>query len=300
MAMRTRRLVAVLFLVVFPAAALAQERALTCDPERIDRESYRLATEAQALNVTRPRYRWWDAFTIGKHIDDLADLNETTVEFAERAARLDDANLMAHGILARHYVVLGADARYADEAWRRVLDAGGAIVWTATLYDVDARGYFLMAFDRYGLRIYRFGQLAGPTPTNFGIPEFPGPEAVALWRAWGGCLDPAVAPVAVVPWADVREIKAGNWVLWFKLTRPIEVTSDRGKRRTLREIKVCLHGQTGDIEMYPSWDGARFTGWRGIGIGPADYQERVRRTLVKHVDPEGRIALPKHSRGAGW
>ncbi len=298
--MPTRTLVAVLFLTAFPSAALAQAPPLTCDPARIDRESYRLATDAQALNVTRPRYQWWEAFTIGAHIDDLADLNGTTVEFAERAARLDDGNLMAHGILARQYVVLGIDARQADEAWRRVLDAGGAIVWTATLYDVDARGYFLMAFDRLGIRIYRFGQLAGPTPTRFGIPEFPGPEAVALWRAWGGCLDPAVRPVAVVPWDDVREIKAGNWVLWFKLTRPVEVTSDRGKRKTLREIKVCLHGQTGDIEMYPSWDGGRFTGWRGIGIGPADYQERVRRTLVKHVDPEGRIALPKHSRGAGW
>ncbi len=63
---------------------------------------------------------------------------------------------------------------------------------------------------------------------------------------------------------------------------------------------MSLHGQTGDIEMYPSYDGARFTGYRGIGIGPALYQERVRRTLVKFFDPEGRIALPKQGRGAGW
>ncbi len=114
--MRTRHLVAaaVFFLVVCPLAARAQERPLTCDPARLDPESYRLTTEAQALNVARPRYRWWDAFAIGKHIDDLADLNETAVEFAERARRLDDANLLAHGILARQYVVLGEDARVAS------------------------------------------------------------------------------------------------------------------------------------------------------------------------------------------
>jgi len=37
-----------------------------------------------------------------------------------------------------------------------------------------------------------------------------------------------------------------------------------------------------------------------VGIGPLAYQERVRRTLVKFVDPERRIALPKASRSAGW
>lgn len=300
--MRTRRLVAaaVFFLVLWPLAAIAQDRPFTCDAARLDPESYRLTTEAQALNVTRPRYRWWDAFAIGKHIDDLADLNEAAVEFAERARRLDQANLLAHGILARQYVVLGENARHADEAWRLVLDAGGAIVWTATLYDVDGRGYFLMAFQRDAIRIYRFGQFTGPLKTHFGIPDFPGPEASALWRAWGGCLDRAIAPEAVVPWSDVREIKAGNWVLWFKLARPIHVASDRGKRKQLREIKACLHGQTGDVEMYPSFDGSRFTGYRGVGIGPAQYQERVRRTLVKFFDPEGRITLPKQGRGAGW
>jgi hypothetical protein len=38
----------------------------------------------------------------------------------------------------------------------------------------------------------------------------------------------------------------------------------------------------------------------GIAKGPAAYQERVRYTLAKFFDPEGRIKLPKQKRGAGW
>jgi hypothetical protein len=37
-----------------------------------------------------------------------------------------------------------------------------------------------------------------------------------------------------------------------------------------------------------------------MGIGPLDYQQRIRYTLVKFVDPAGRIKLPKASRSAGW
>jgi hypothetical protein len=45
----------------------------------------------------------------------------------------------------------------------------------------------------------------------------------------------------------VREIKAGNWVLWFKLHEPVRIASDRtGKRKTLDEIKLNLHGRTRD------------------------------------------------------
>jgi len=39
---------------------------------------------------------------------------------------------------------------------------------------------------------------------------------------------------------------------------------------------------------------------RSVGIGPLAYQERIRRTLVKFADPDGKIALPKGSRSAGW
>jgi hypothetical protein len=181
---------------------------------------------------------------------------------------------------ARDYVVAGIDARLADEEWRRTLDGGGAVVWTSTLYDVDARSTFLLAFDRVGIRIYRAGQFQD-------VPA--------------GCIDPLVRPEAVVPWDSVREIKAGNWVLWFKLDRRIAVSSDRGKRKTIDEIKVNLHGASGDLEIRYNWDPYRgYTNVRGIATGPSAFQQRVRFMLVRHFDPAGRIALPKQSRGAGW
>lgn len=256
-------------------------------------------TEAQARIVTEPRFRWWDGFILGKHADDLWDLNTSAIAAAEHARALDARNLMAHAILARQYLVVGEDASRADEAWRTTLDGGGAVVWTATLYDVDYKTYFLLAFDRAAIRIYRFGQFVAPISTHLGMPQFPGPDASGLWRAVAGCLDPSVAPEAIVPWSDVREIKAGNWVLWFKLTRPVAVSSDRGKRKALREIKVNLHGATGDLDIYvtPTSDGD--VSVHGIGIGPTAYQDRVRRTIVKFVDPDGRIALPEAKRGAG-
>jgi hypothetical protein len=127
------------------------------------------------------------------------------------------------------------------------------------------------------------------------------PEAVRLWRALGGCLD-GLAAEATVPWSDVHEIKAGNFVLYFKFHTPVTVRSDRGKRSTLREFKVALHGAMGTVEYHVSpgthpWDEPSI---RGIGIGPTAYQDRVRRTLAAAIDPQGRIKLPKASRGAGW
>ena len=59
-----------------------------------------------------------------------------------------------------------------------------------------------------------------------GVPEFPPADNEAFYAALGGCIDRAITPEATVPWSDVREIKAGNWVLWFKLARPITVASE--------------------------------------------------------------------------
>ncbi len=197
---------------------------------------------------------------------------------------------------------IGEDARHAEDEWRTTLDHGGAVVWTATLYDVDTKSYFVVAFDREALRVYRFGELAGSFNTHLGIPQFPGGDRERLWRAWGGCIDRAAQPEATIPWADVREIKAGNWVLYFKLTHKVRITSDRGKKSDLDEIKVNLHGASGSIEVHTTRD--PIDPWkldvRTMGIGPLAYQERVRRTLVGFVDPDKRIVLPKASRSAGW
>ncbi len=271
---------------------------LTCDPKAIERDSYRLTTEAQALNVNADRSSWWDSFRLGKHEATLADLNDTATFLAERALELDPKNLMGHAILARQFLIQDAPEP-AEAAWASVLDAGAAVVWTATLYDVNARTYFVLAFDRKAIRVYRFGQLAGEYAKKFGgIPEFPGPQNVRFWSALAGCLPADVVPEATVPWSDVKEIKAGNWVLWFKLTRKVQIADDGGKKKkTLDEIKVNLHGRTGSIEVY-KLVGEDHPATRGRG--PAGYQDLVRRTMVKFVDPGRRIALPPVSPGAGW
>jgi hypothetical protein len=291
-----KRLLAVAVLAL-PAAAPAAE--LTCEPARIDPDSYQLTTRAQALNLLEPRYSWWDGFNLGKHVDDLGDLNHTATRLAERALELDPANQMAWSILARQYVI-GDEPERAEGAWLRALDGGGAVVWSATLYDVDARTFHFVAFDRRALRVYTMQTLnRGPVERGFyGLPKFPPAANERFYAAMAGCLDASLPPEAVVPWSDVREIKAGNWVLWFKLTRPITVRSDRtGKRKTLDEIKVNLHGRTGELEVYKPV-GSDQLGLRGRG--PAAYNDLVRRTLVKFVDPEKRMKLPKLSPGVGW
>ena len=83
---------------------------------------------------------------------------------------------------------------------------------------------------------------------------------------------------------------------------PSRVKKHRGKKKTLNEIKVNLHGATGAIEVLTSRDPIDPSNLdvRTMGIGPFDYQQRIRYTLVKFVDPAGRIKLPKASRSAGW
>jgi hypothetical protein len=288
---------------VICAASTASAQALTCDPASLDQDSYRLATDAQALNVTRPRTDWWDGFdaSLRTHHEALADLNEAALTIAERALALDPRNQLARSQLARQLVILGEDGERAGREIAALYAAGGQLVWTSTLYDVDAKSFFLTAFGADGIRVYRFGEAAPSFTRRLGVPQFPGPDAHGLWRAWGGCLD-GLRAEAFVPWADVREVAAGNYVLWFRFETPVTVTSDRGKTKRLRELKVALHGAMGtvDYRVAPAddwWEPPTVT---GVGIGPTHYQDRVRRVLVAAIDPERRIALPNAKRGAGW
>jgi len=284
-----------------PGAAPAAS-APSCSASRIDPLSYALTTRVQADIFNEERTDWWDGFLVGRHAAALEDLNFSATSAAERALQIDPHNLLAHGVLARQYVVEGVDAAYADRSWTAAFDNGGAVVWTATLHDVDYKSFFMVAFTRDHLRIYRYGELAGPYGTTMGMPKFVGGDRERFWRAMGGCVDPSARPEVTIPWSDVDEIRAGNWVLWFKLNRKATLTSDRGRTRTDEEIKVNLHGATGDIEVHTTRDtrDPRRVEVRPMGIGPLDFQQRVRFTLVKHVDPSGRIRLPKASRSAGW
>jgi hypothetical protein len=292
-----KRLAAAVAVLAFPPLATAA--TLTCDPARIDPQSYQLTTRAQALNLLQPRTSWWDSFALGKHEYDLYDLNQAATRLAERAAEIDPNNLMAWSILARQYLVLEEPER-AEEAWAKTLAAGGAVVWSSTLYDVDARTFHFLAVGREGMRIYTMATLnRGPVERRFyGLPSFPPASNERFYAAMAGCIDDSLAPEAAVPWSEVPEIKAGNWVLWFKLRHPITVRSDRtGKRKTIDQVKVNLHGRTGELEVYKPV-GEDHLALRGRG--PASYNDLVRRMMVRFVDPENRINLPKPSRGAGW
>ena len=270
----------------------------SCDAAHVDARSWTLVTRAQAMNVLRPRHDWFDSFDLGKYADDLDDLNEAATRLAQRALEIDPANALAWGQLARLHLIQ-EDPERAEYAWTRALAANIPVVWTGTLYDVDARTYHVLAFDRAGIRIYRLDQLGGPVERGFyGIPKFPSAENERFWAGLAGCLAGAGEPEATVPWRDVREIKAGNYVLYFKLAEKIRVSSDRTRKaKSLDRIKVALHGRTGTLEVYKPV-GEDDLALRGRG--PASYQDLVRRTMVKFVDPERRIAIPPSHPGVGW
>jgi hypothetical protein len=196
---------------------------------------------------------------------------------------------------ARFNIIAARDGAGTLDAWRTVLDSGGAVGWAVTEYNVDARSAFVFAFDRRSLRVYRAGAFGATADA-----------------AMDGCLDDSVAPEAVIPWDNVREIEAGNWVLWFKLSEPVVIASDRGKRKKVDELKAYFHGGPGgDLTYYynleyeghiPFWnvDVYEVSNLRGIAVGPNDYQRRLQFVIARVVDPERRIVLKRKGRGAGW
>ena len=194
------------------------------------------------------------------------------------ADRCDAALVARDAEHGRDDVVAAVEATETRAVWDRVLDCGGAIAWPAALYNVDRRSKFVFTFDREALRVFRA--------------EAPEPEAI-------------------VPWSDIREIEAGNWVIWFRLRTPVEIRSDRGKHNRVNELKVYLYGESGDLTYYYNLTYAgRHWFWgtplykvenlRGIAVGPTDYQRRVQGFLAMMFDPEHRIVLKRKGRGAGW
>ena len=288
---------------------MSRSATLTCDRDAIDRDSYEMATIGQARALLTDRTDFWDAFRINRHIATLRELNLDAQELAERALARDPRNMMAHSILARQYTILGWD-RQAVESWGRVVSDGGVVVWTATLYDVDYKSYFLMSFGRDAVRIYRMGQFTGPIDRTLGYAKFPEPAEVSFYEATAGCPDPSVAPAATIRWSDVTELRSGNWVLWFKLAAPVTIESDRGNKKTLREIKVNLHGETGEVTILadrnPDFDGRSgsesepYRNVRGIGLGPWEYNRRMRDMLLRFAEPSGHIKRTSAGKGAGW
>ena len=211
------------------------------------------------------------------------------------AATCDSSALGDAAHTARENIVAAVDGAGALNAWRTVLDSGGAIGWPVTEYNVDARSTFVFAFDRAALRVYRASAFGATTDA-----------------ATDGCVDDVIAPEAVIPWSSVREIEAGNWVLWFKLRQPVVITSDRGRTKKVDELKVYFHGApSADLTYYynrnyvghiPFWnvDVYQISNLRGIAVGPNDFQRRLQFVIASVVDPGGEIALTRKGRGAGW
>lgn len=286
---------ALLVLVAAPSMTAGrppdQSAGPTCDEREIRSDSYTLTTEAQALNVLRPREPWWEPYGIWQGPREIGDINEGSVRLAERAKEIDDRNLLAHGYLARQYVAMAVDAQKAEDAWKQVLDHNGAIVWTATLYDLDPRSFFVVAFDRRGVRLFRFAEMAGPLRTHFGIPDFPGPDRADFWRALGGCLPPNGVADLEIPWSSVREIRPTTGTLRFELQDRVEITSDRGRRRRDDKLEMFLHPQPGVFDfrfalapyMRPPF------GSRPVAADPAAYQLRVLQMLRTFFDPERKM-----------
>jgi hypothetical protein len=258
----------------------------TCDEASIEADSYELTTTAQARNALRPREPWWEPYGLWKNPREIGDLNEASTRLAERAKELDERNLLAHGYLARQYVVMAVDATKAEGEWRRVIDGGGAIVWTATLYEVDPRSYFVLAFDPRGIRMFRFASLAGELRTHFGVPDFPDADRVDFWRALGGCLPVDAAPEAEIRWSGVRQLRATTWTLRFELKDKLTIRSDRGRRRTDDTLEVNLHPRTGEVDFR---FGMTPFGRPPVGADPAAYHQRVKQMIVTMFDPEKRM-----------
>jgi len=214
---------------------------------------------------------------------------------APPTARCDPAAIADAADTARSNIVAAVDGAGSLVAWNEVFDGGGAITWSVTEYNVDARSTFVLAFDRSALRVYRAGAFGS-----------------TLDRALAGCVDADVEPEAVIPWANVREIEAGNWVVWFRLFQPVEIRSDRGKKAKVKELKAYFQGAGGELTYYYNVRQERVSFWnfdadvysienlRGIAVGPTDFQRRLQFVLARAVDPQGHIALPRKGRGAGW
>ena len=207
----------------------------------------------------------------------------------------DEGVLRRSAEIARGNVTAGVDGAEAIRAWRDVLAGGGRVAWNVTEYNVDPRSTFVFAFGHDALSIYRAGAFGGSAEGNL-----------------RSCPDPSIVPEAVVPWSRVREIESGNWVLWFRLREPIEIRSDRGKRKRVTELKAYFHGaDAGTLTYYydlryrgraPFWnvDVYQIEDLRGIAVGPTDFQRRLQFVISSAVDPNETITLKQKGRGAGW
>jgi hypothetical protein len=243
-------------LALVPASTLvacSRDRIpLTCDATQIKPASYGLVTHGATLASAR-QYDFWEQYGVDSPGREIASPDEALAFAAQRAAEVDVTNQMAHAISARELLILGQSAM-AEAAWHRVIDNYGSVAWLGAIQGHD--GELLVEFNRQDMRLYPREAMRHATA---------GDETV--WAAaLGGCLDPHVAPAAIVSWLNVGEIRNDKkGALSFRLIEPVAMSTG-GRTRRLDHVDLTL---------------------RGVAA-----PDSVRRTLTKFVDPERRISLP--------
>ena len=111
------------------------------------------------------------------------------------------------------------------------------VVWTATLYDVDYKSYFLMSFGRDAVRIYRMGQFTGPIDRTLGYAKFPEPTESRFTRRRRAVRIPR-SRRPTIRWSDVKELRSGNGCVVVQALGAGDDRVGSRKQETLREIKV--------------------------------------------------------------
>ena len=268
----------------------------TCDPERMDPESYRLVIRENPAVWIHPIPRGLNFFPQNL-FEEQFEKTLLITRNAERARKLDPTNLMAQVILARSFLVFHDTFAEARDQWRRILDQGYGIPFDAVVYNVDTGAMFILRVTREALDFFTYAQFG---VSHMGFPKEPGHET--FWRARSGCID-GVEPVASVKWTDVTEMKSKHWVQELKLKKKYRIVSGRGKEKRVNRLKIAFLAGVGHAEITVDWTRvfSGRPGWKVYTYGPADYNARLRSVILENVDPEGRIkAPPAAKRGVGW
>ena len=215
---------------------------------------------------------------------------------AAAAAQCDPAALRNAADTARSNIIAAVDGAEALDAWKHVIGRGGAIAWSVTEYNVDAHSTFVLTFDQHGVARLSCRRVRR-----------------GLDRSMTGCVDPG---------SSRRRSSCGRT---FARSRPATGSSGSScaSRSTFdptvgnavgsRSSKPIFTAPAAVIsltcynvrrELVSFWnfdlDVYRVEKLRGIAVGPSDFQRRLQFVLARTVDPEGRIALPRKGRGAGW
>ena len=272
---------------------------VTCDPGILNPESYRITTEAIPSIWMEPLPKL--LYPLPEDVFDLQYRRTVAVtDQAVAALDLDERNLMAHNILARNFLVFHNTWNEAKYHWQVLFQNGKGVTFDAVIYSVDGRSMFIVRLTPEAIEVYRYGQFGRMA---MGYPPAT-PKYRRFWLSHNGCIPPEIHPDAAIPWTIVREIKSKRWVQDLKLRQKVTLSSDRGKKKTTNKLRIAFLGGIGHAERTIDWYNSYIYGYPEVKYytyGPADYNERLRDTLLAIVDPKGRIRKPKASKsGIGW